>query len=81
MADFPLRTKLTYGSEAYLLSTVRLADCYNRAPYETMVFKVSRKNDVNYKDLYCQRYYTQEEAEAGHKELLERAKRGERFWR
>jgi hypothetical protein len=46
-----------------------------------MVFKVNYKNEVNYNDLYCQRYYTQEEAEAGHKELLERAKHGERFWR
>lgn len=81
MTNFSLKSRFTYGGKTYLLSTVRLFDCYNYTPYETMVFKVNYKNEVNYNDLYCQRYYTQEEAEAGHKELLERAKHGERFWR
>lgn len=51
------------------------------APYETMLFKINKRNGVSYKDLYCQRYYTQQEAEEGHKDLLLRVERGEMFWK
>nr|DAL24981.1 MAG TPA_asm: hypothetical protein [Caudoviricetes sp.] len=81
MTNFSLKTKFTDGGEVYLLSTVRLLDFLSDAQYETMVFKVNYKNEVDYNDLYCQRYYTQQEAEEGHKDLLLRAERGERFWK
>lgn len=80
MADFSLKAKFTDGGEVYLLSTVRLHYFHNCAPYETMLFKIDKRNRVRYKDLYCQKYYTQQEAEAGHKELLLRVEHGERFW-
>lgn len=79
MADFSLKTKFSVDGENYLLSTVKLHWCY-KLSYETMLFKFNRRNKVNYKDLYCQKYCTQQEAEAGHKELLLRVEHGERFW-
>ncbi len=81
MTNFSLKTKFTDGGEVYLLSTVRLQYFCNCAPYETMLFKINKRNRVSYKDLYCQQYHTQQEAEKGHKDLLLRAKRGERFWK
>lgn len=81
MTNFSLKTKFTDGGEVYLLSTVRLQYFCNCAPYETMLFKINKRNGVSYKDLYCQQYHTQQEAEKGHKDLLLRAKRGERFWK
>ena len=80
MTNFSLKTKFTDGGEVYLLSTVRL-HFYNFAPYETMLFKIDERNGVSYKDLYCQCYYTQQEAEEGHKDLLLRVERGEMFWK
>lgn len=79
MADFFLKTKFSVDSESYLLSTVKLHWFY-KLSYETMLFKIDKRNRVRYKDLYCQKYYTQQEAEAGHKELLLRVEHGERFW-
>lgn len=79
MADFFLKTKFSIDGESYLLSTVKLPWHYN-SNYETMLFKVNKRNEVSYKDLYCQKYHTQQEAEAGHKELLLRVEHGERFW-
>ena len=79
MADFSLKTKFSVDGESYLLSTVKL-HWYSHFAYETMLFKINRKNKVSYKDLYCQKYHTQQEAEAGHKELLLRVEHGERFW-
>ena len=81
MTNFSLKTKFTDGGEVYLLSTVRLQYFCNCAPYETMLFKINKRNGVSHKDLYCQRYYTQQEAEEGHKDLLLRVERGEMFWK
>jgi hypothetical protein len=63
MTNFSLKTKFTDGGEVYLLSTVRLQYFCNCAPYETMLFKINKRNRVSYKDLYCQQYHTQQEAE------------------
>ena len=79
MADFSLKTNFSVDGERYLLSTVKLHWCY-KPSYKTMLFKVNKRNEVSYKDLYCQQYHTQQEAEEGHKELLLRVKHGERFW-
>ena len=61
MANFSLKTKFSVDGESYLLSTVKLHWCY-KPSYETMLFKFDRRNGVSYKDLYCQKYYTQQEA-------------------
>lgn len=53
MADFFKKTKFSVGGESYLLSTVRL-HWYYKLSYETMLFKFDRRNEVSYKDLYCQ---------------------------
>ncbi len=80
MADFSLKTKFSVDGESYLLSTVKLYWYYNLS-YETMLFRLNSADKISYKDLYCQKYHTQQEAEAGHKELLLRVEHGERFWR
>lgn len=79
MADFSLKTKFSVDGESYLLSTVKLHWYYNLS-YETMLFRLNSADKISYKDLYCQKYCTQQEAEAGHKELLLRVKHGERVW-
>ena len=41
--------------------------------YETMIFKIENEK-VNYEDLYCVRYTTEEEARAGHEIAIEYVK-------
>ena len=41
--------------------------------YETMVFKIENEK-VNYADLYCERYTTEEEARVGHEIAIEYVK-------
>ncbi|WP_304110681.1 hypothetical protein [Phascolarctobacterium succinatutens] len=79
MANFSLKTKFSVDGEKYLLSTVKLPWCYNLS-YETMLFRLNSADEIIYKDLYCQKYCTQQEAEAAHKYLLLCVEHGERFW-
>lgn len=41
--------------------------------YETMIFKVDN-DKVNFRDLYCERYSTEEEARIGHQKAIEYVK-------
>lgn len=50
-------------------------------PFETMLFAVNEKGYTDYNDLYCERYYSEEEAIRRHGELLEKAESGEKFWK
>ena len=60
----------------YLVSTVDLGlnhqfdDSLPPLYYETMIFKVENE-EVNYSELYCDRYTTEEEARIGHQEAIE----------
>ncbi len=65
------------SSNGYRISTIFLGlnHQYGEGPpllYETMIFK-----NGDWQHLYCDRYSTWEEAETGHKEVLERVKSGE----
>ncbi|MEE0328824.1 MAG: hypothetical protein UDN34_07040 [Phascolarctobacterium succinatutens] len=46
-----------------------------------MLFAVNEKGYTDYNDLYCERYYSEEEAIRRHGELLEKAESGEKFWK
>lgn len=69
----------------YLLSTVSFewAGSFARQicgyDYETMLFGYNG-NEVDYRDLYCERYSDKDEAEKRHNELLQLLKSGEKFW-
>lgn len=43
--------------------------------YETMIFAV-KKNKIDWGDLYCERYTTEEQAKEGHKKAIEFVKNG-----
>lgn len=82
-----LKDKFTIDGKEYLLSTVALPISimiinkpFQIAPFEIMLFGIDEKGRTNWNDLYCERYYQEEEAEARHKELVEKAKNGVKFW-
>lgn len=82
-----LKDRFTIDGKEYLLSTVALPISimiinkpFQIAPFEIMLFGIDEKGRTNWNDLYCERYYQEEEAEARHKELVEKAKNGVKFW-
>ena len=73
---FDLKTEIN----GYIVSTVDLGINHNFGGgeplwYETMIFRKKGKH-INYLELYCKRYHTEEEARKGHKEAIELAKNG-----
>ncbi len=83
--EVDLKNNVVVDGTKYLLSTVsfewvgslahRICD-YN---YETMLFAYNG-DEVNYRDLYCERYSVKKDAEKRHNELLQLLKSGEKFW-
>lgn len=53
-----------------LVSTVHLPYPHGSALYETMVFPVDENGDVDYLEIECDRYTTQEDAAAGHTKMV-----------
>lgn len=82
-----LKDRFAIDGKEYILSTVALpindeitSMLFQIAPFETMLFGIDENNRINWNDLYCERYYSAEEAEARHKELVKKAKSGVKFW-
>lgn len=80
-----LKDRFTIDGKKYILSTVALPisdEITNMllAPFETMLFGIDENGRVKWIDLYCERYYWAEDAEARHKELVEKARNGVKFW-
>lgn len=80
-----LKDRFAIDGKEYILSTVALPisdEITNMllAPFETMLFGIDENGRVNWIDLYCERYYWAEDAEARHKELVEKARNGVKFW-
>ena len=81
-----LRDRFTIDGKEYILSTVALlideitSMLFQIAPFETMLFGIDENGCANWNDLYCERYYSAEEAEARHKELVKKARNGVKFW-
>ena len=82
-----LKDRFTIDGTEYILSTVALpihdeitSMLFQIAPFETMLFGIDENGRINWNDLYCERYYSAEEAEVRHKELAERARNGVKFW-
>lgn len=81
--DFDWNTRLNLKTEVngYEVSTVDLGIDHsfgmgNPLYYETMVFKKDGES-IDYTDLYCERYSTEEEARKGHKRIVKKVKKGE----
>ena len=77
--ELDLKNDVEVGGKKYLLSTVELP-VWLGYKYETMLFAYDGEN-VNYLDLYCERYATKEEATNRHKHLLEKLKAGVKIWK
>lgn len=82
-----LKDRFTIDGKKYLLSTVALPISimitdkpFQIAPFEIMLFGIDENGRTNWDDLYCERYYSAEEAKARHKELVEKARNGVKFW-
>lgn len=82
-----LKDRFAIDGKEYILSTVALPisdEITNMllpiAPFETMLFGIDENGRINWINLYCERYYWAEDAEARHKELVEKARNGVKFW-
>ena len=82
-----LKDRFTIDGKEYILSTVALPISimitdkpFPITPLETMLFGIDENGRTNWNGLYCKRYYSAEEAEARHKELVEKARNGVKFW-
>lgn len=82
-----LKDRFTIDGKEYILSTVALPISimitdkpFPIAPLETMLFGIDENGRTNWNGLYCERYYWAEEAEKRHKELVEKARNGVKFW-
>lgn len=82
-----IKDRFAIDGKEYILSTVALPisdEITNMllpiAPFETMLFGIDENGRINWIDLYCERYYWAEDAEARHKELVEKARNGVKFW-
>jgi hypothetical protein len=64
---------IEFENKKYLVSTVKLPidHGFDGTPlwFETMIFAMS-DSGVDYDDLYCDRYQTEEQAEVGHKHTV-----------
>jgi len=60
-----MKTKIKRGEKEFMVSTVETFD----KGWETMVFEM-REGDVYYADLACRRYEDEEQATAGHIEMV-----------
>lgn len=80
MARFTRKDLITRGDKTFLVSTVRLPfDTGYDSPFETMVFAYDPSTEkVDYTDLFCDRYESQDEAAAGHERVLARWNPGTR---
>lgn len=77
--DLDLKNDIVIDGQRYLLSTVYLGFTYFGGSYETMLFAYEG-DEVDYTDLYCERYCVKEDAELRHVELVQLLNRGEKFW-
>lgn len=81
-----LKDRFAIDGKEYILSTVALPidEITNMllsiAPFETMLFGIDENGRTNWNDLYYEQYYWKEDAEARHKELVEKARNGVKFW-
>lgn len=82
-----LKDRFAIDGKEYILSTVALPisnmityKTFRIAPFEIMLFGIDENGHTNWNDLYCEQYYRAEDAEARHKELVEKARNGIKFW-
>lgn len=82
-----LKDRFAIDGKEYILSTVILPISimitdkpFQIAPFETMLFGIDENGRTNWNDLYYERYDWAEEAKARHKELVEKARNGVKFW-
>ena len=82
-----LKDRFAIDGKEYILSTIALPisnmiidKTFRIAPFEIMLFGIDENGRTNWNDLYYEQYYRAEEAEARHKELVEKARNGIKFW-
>lgn len=70
---FALKEVIQRGNKKYVVSTVKLPGSFfgSDSGYETMIFEANEDGTVNnYRELYCDRYESEEEAAKGHVHAL-----------
>ena len=70
------RDKVTFKSDKYFVSTVDLGvnHQFGAGPplwYETMIFKMDEEDNIDWTEMYCNRYTTKEEAKEGHEKVMD----------
>ena len=82
-----LKDRFAVDGKEYILSTVALPisnmityKTFRIAPFEIMLFGIDENGRTNWNDLDNEQYYWAEDAEARHKELVEKARNGIKFW-
>lgn len=82
-----LKDRFAIDGKEYILSTIALPISimitdkpFQIAPFEIMLFGIDENGRTNWNDLYYEQYYQQEAAEERHKELVEKARNGVKFW-
>ena len=68
--------KVTFKSDKYFVSTVELAvnHQFGAGPplwCETMIFKMDEEDNIDWSEMYCNRYTTRGEAKNGHKKVMD----------
>ena len=80
LKELNLKNVVAVDCKEYMLSTVKLPySGFGHLPYETMLF-AGKKGEFSCKDLYCERYATEQEARERHERLLKQLQNGERIW-
>src|SRR5690554_1628452 len=70
------RDKVTYEGDKYFVSTVDLGINHQLGSgpplwYETMIFAMDENDNIDWIEMYCNRYTTREEAKEGHKKVMD----------
>ena len=76
MRELDLKSDVELKNKKYVVSTIDLFGVNHNFGegepllFETMIFAYDEDNEVNFEDLYCDRYSTKEEAKIGHEEVI-----------
>lgn len=72
---------LLTGRKEFVILPWKPKNGYEYWTFEIMLFGIDENGRTNWNDLYYEQYYWAEEAKARHKELVEKARNGVKFWK
>ena len=72
---------LLTGRKEFVILPWKPKNGYEYWTFEIMLFGIDENGRTNWNDLYYEQYYWAEEEKARHKELVEKARNGVKFWK